>query len=206
MFWHKLFSCAVLMIVGIRTIGSQAIRAEDYLPLEAGAKYEYRGAFKDKVDTSTYIVKGAKAKSGTWFYFIDDLQLVTGCFPWPGALSKRSDGVVGVQASWVDQMEHITADRQQLLLKLPLRKGDETGSSLYDGSVKCTTTVLGFESVVVPAGRFESCAKIRMRTTYSAEAVVHNEFFWLAPGVGLVKWVRATGRVDELTRYSRPRQ
>lgn len=62
-----------------------------------------------------------------------------------------------------------------------------------------TFTVEGFEEVKVPAGTFAGCLVLRIDTI--TNEVGHA---WFAPGVGLVKWARHTGRIDELVSYSIP--
>jgi hypothetical protein len=62
-------------------------------------------------------------------------------------------------------------------------------------------TVIGHESVAVPVGTFSDCVRIDVaRQTDGSE----TSTVWLAKGVGLIKWRRATGRTDELTEYQTP--
>ena len=90
------------------------------------------------------------------------------------------------------------------------RKGLDFGKDV-DGDGKnekidilSIVTVLGFESVSVPAGSFPNCAKIETTNTLKAIAssngetvsLVVNQTTWYAPGVGLVKRVL---KLEDLT-------
>ena len=56
-------------------------------------------------------------------------------------------------------------------------------------------TVEAIESLTVPAGTFDDCARIGLGGDSKA---------WLCPGVGLVKWIFVTGRVEELSAWEIP--
>ncbi len=68
--------------------------------------------------------------------------------------------------------------------------------------------VISFESVIVPAGRFERCAKIEVKTTFTSsdenQKTENTDYAWLAENIGLVKLKRSTGRIDELLSYNIP--
>ena len=53
--------------------------------------------------------------------------------------------------------------------------------------------VEALEEVTVPAGTFADCVRVHLG---------EESYAWLAPGVGLVRWVYLTGRVEELRDYS----
>lgn len=59
---------------------------------------------------------------------------------------------------------------------------------------KRTYEVKGFEAVTVPAGRYENVAKVE--TTEQSDG--GRSTVWLAPWVGVVRWERTSGRIDEL--------
>ena len=191
----------------------------EYLPLIAGAEYEYRGSFDGKTDTVTYRLMPLRVGQRPWFYFIDakhageNEAFVVGCFPWAGAMSKRADGIAGVAAPSVRSMgalrgvldltaEDLRDDRCESVLRLPLAKGGTTSGRTWGGR-RFTATVEDFETVTVPAGVFQNCARI-LWSEQDPRSQPEECRFWLAPGVGMVRWVRATKREDVLLKYTLP--
>jgi hypothetical protein len=57
------------------------------------------------------------------------------------------------------------------------------------------------ETVKVPAGTFTGSARVTTHDSGSTD----RARAWLAPGVGLVRWERETGKIDELVSYEIPR-
>jgi hypothetical protein len=184
-----------------------AAAGDEYVPLVAGSEYHYEGVFKEKTYTDRIVVKSKKLGDATWFYFSSEDKgqespLVIGNFPWPGAVRKQGQQILGFDAALVKWLERFQAGKEQVFLKLPLKKGDRTEIAVIGGQRKQTVTVLDFEDVTVPAGTFKNCAKIQ---AIARESEDPPETFWLAPGVGLVKWQKFSGRVDVLTKYSIPK-
>jgi hypothetical protein len=91
---------------------------------------------------------------------------------------------------YVDENEgrwyyYLDDDTHWLLLKFPLTSGKTWNFDLYGATY--TATIIGEESVTVPAGTFENCIKIE----YSEEGIVVDRI-WFSADVGMV-------RVNEIT-------
>lgn len=84
------------------------------------------------------------------------------------------------------------------MLKLPPRIGDTT--VIKDGENTRRFIVEAFEDLRVPAGLFKRCARIRIEDTWPDTESTGD--VWLAEGIGMIKWHRVTGRVDELVSVS----
>lgn len=69
------------------------------------------------------------------------------------------------------------------------------------GGKRLETTVVGPETVTVPAGTF-ACLRLDQREVW--ETVTHEGSVWLARGVGTVKRVYVTGRLEVLTAFHVP--
>ncbi len=77
---------------------------------------------------------------------------------------------------------------------------------LIVGAASNTTTdeVVAFEDVVTPAGTFENCAKIHLtyKITTALVTLRPEEYIWLAPDVGPVKFQNSNDVVFELESYT----
>ena len=80
------------------------------------------------------------------------------------------------------------------------RRHEEIEYEGFNGDAKYLIEVEGFEDIEVPAGKFQECLKIRIKTKWDS-GKEYVEYVWLAKGVGLVKWKKATGRLDELLYF-----
>ena len=77
---------------------------------------------------------------------------------------------------------------------------------LIVGATSNTTTleVVAFENVVTPAGTFENCAKIHIayKTTTALLTLRPEEYIWLAPDVGPVRFQDQNEIVSDLVSYN----
>ena len=100
---------------------------------------------------------------------------------------------------------------EQELLRLNLKIGDnfELHKPWLNTSLD-RIRVVSFETIEVPAGRFVNCAKLEILRTYISpfnnyEPKTNKSIVWLAKNVGLVKWERPTGIIDELIKFRIPK-
>lgn len=98
--------------------------------------------------------------------------------------------------------------KEQELLRLNLKIGDVFElhkDTIYTDLLK----VIGFESISVPAGRFDNCVKLEILRTFISPFIkkqrTNKSYVWLAENVGLVRWERPTGRIDELVSFQIPK-
>jgi hypothetical protein len=120
-----------------------------------------------------------------------------------GVYFREENQVLTAYAWFRNEFGRAVNAKRQTMLSFPPRVGDSTGLSVAMGGEDQLWSVLkvvGFESVHVPAGDFQHCAKIMVRQPSDPQI----GYVWLAPSVGIVKCERTTGRVDELLSYSIP--
>ena len=55
------------------------------------------------------------------------------------------------------------------------------------------------ENLTIGNTEYKDCIKLKIYSHY--DDTIYNEYIWLKKGVGLVKWMRASGRIDELVNY-----
>ena len=118
----------------------------------------------------------------------------------PGANTRLALGIDTLDCFWKAELAGLAPARAQRFLKLPPVAGATTTLVSSDGDPRKKVTVEGFETIKVPAGTFDKCARIRINTTWRS-GTKYTARIWLAPGIGLVKWIKNTGRVEELAAY-----
>ena len=179
----------------------------DYWPLTAGATYTYDCTFNDLNEQQTMVVQRQIIDGAEIFYVVDQTKLsepdpIIGTdLPGLGAYGWSTAGVVTGESFWKHELATVKPAAMQTMLQLPLQAGDVT--EVVDGERTSTFTVAGFESVTVPAGTFDTCARIDVVRVWQ-NGNQYTGSFWLAPAVGLVKWQMGTGRVEALAAYTIP--
>ncbi len=180
-----------------------AIPSDDaaLLPLVPGAVYEYDATFSGKSSHVVRVVRTKETPVGRLFYFVespevaDDNPSIGSNNFGLGAYRVTSKGIETADAYFLDEMTKITA--LQLAVAFPIEHGATT--TLLGGK-KLETTVVGPETVTVPAGTFE-CLRLDQREVWPEQ--VYEGRVWLSKGVGTVKRVYVTGRTEVLTTFRR---
>lgn len=184
--------------------GARVSRYPDFVPqawfpLEEGARYTFRGTFKGETETTTLTVVRHETPFGYLYFFAGDEKidepdplLSANMFGLAGYLTTATE-VLTVQATYLEGFQAERSAYVQTLLRVPPKVGDSL--ELREEGVTYRLEVSGREDVVVPAGRFEGCLKLKI------DRFGESSFVWIAENVGMVRWKRATGRVDELVRY-----
>ena len=174
----------------------------DYFVMADNTRYVYAGVFmKDgkefRIDASV-VCKKLNNDGSVLFYFIKEGEIGSNSIIGTsgiglGAYSAQSKGVFTYDAWWSQRLRAIKGSDAQLLLRSPLRVGD-TNRIVGDG-VSRSITVAGFEDISVPAGDFKSALKVTIREGH------YESNAWFAKDVGMVKWIRHTGRIDRLVSF-----
>jgi hypothetical protein len=167
----------------------------DYLPLVVGSSYEYSYSYVVGKETKQKDARAIRLMSLTvfdepWFYFIraadykqkeKDIELTV--FPCIGIFRKHEKGVSCMDAPFTDMLR----SQSHSFLHLPLKQGEKLlfyrDSLVFPTPDSNVVTVEAFETVTVPAGTFQNCARISISGNYSEPLTT----YWLAPNVGLVK-------------------
>lgn len=168
---------------------------ESWFPLVEDARWTYDGHFEGTVYRNTLGLRKLRVDERTVLAFYDlgeriEGQLLMGNM-FGDELFRRDGDVLYVADEHRPEEEHV-------LLRFPLRAGDTTEYRV--GSRLTRTTVEGEDQVTVPAGTFDTLRLSVVVIYDSGDESRHT--VWLARGVGLVKWKRATGRLDELVHYA----
>lgn len=177
--------------------------AADWFPLVEGGTWTYSATFNGRDMQETRVALPVEVDGvDAWAFFVDedigkDNAIVFSNMFGLGVYARGAEGLETLPAFWAGDIVNLTADDAQLLLALPPVKGAATNLNTSSPDRQGPFTVEGFEALRLPAGRFEGCARIDLGQDSKA---------WLAPGVGLVKWIFVTGRVEELATWDLPRR
>jgi len=178
-----------------------------YFPLINGATYYYNYFFDEKKGEQGIIVrKKTKNIINKIFYFDrigTDRRVIGSNMFGLGAYIKKNNNIYTIYASTKDDLKKIKIRQKQLLIPQSINKEKSIILLGPDSDSNYTIYLEEYENIDVPAGRFDNCLKIKILTKWnSGEEYV--DYIWLAKNIGLVKWHRGTGRVDELLNYSIP--
>ena len=189
--------------------------AFDYLLLQADAKHTYAAVFNRRGseiksrEVYTIATKSVVREGKEVFFFVEEgkdsaaVQMLDVNMVGLGAFSKGPDGIYTYDCTWNRDLDKIPPKKPKLLLRSTLRVGDMMKIMSDDKSQAYEYTVIGFEDLTVPAGRFENALKLGMKLLY-ADGNSEESFAWFGIGVGLIKRIRATGRVEELLSFEKP--
>jgi hypothetical protein len=205
-----LFVFTLLSAAALAQAPTPAKPASDYFPLTPTTQYTYQGQYEDlrlgRTVKQRYVVltKGVKRAGSDVIYFIEKdsetgrlIDLIEPMMIGLGAYALGPDGIYTYDCGWLKDIDSIPPKKPKLFLRNPITVGETVKITTDTGDSIRLYTVLGFEPVTVPAGHFDGALKIGLKTV-SADGDAEQSFAWFAAGVGLVKWIRATGRVEEL--------
>ncbi len=187
----------------------------DYFPLVDNSSYTYRGHFRDKIYDMVLIVKEVSNRKLNGFYFVEKdrfeklsshASIYANMFGL-GLYSKENNKLYTTRCDFVRELDSISPSEKQTMLTFPLKKGDKkvlhACKFVNYSLLRIQLTVVDFQTVDVPIGTFENCAKIKIEEIWPWTK--HVGYAWLAENIGLVKWIRTTGRVDELVSFVIPK-
>ncbi len=200
---------------------------QGYFPLVPWSQYIYVGHFNDKsykeVIRLVDVDMAEDKIDGLCFINEDDAQkIIAGKKTWDSGIYSTKNIGLGVYRRSGTRIYTICIDllfsqsnkleylREQEMLRFPLKVGDryQFHYPFFGPDGQKILKVISFESVTVPAGRFDRCAKIEVKTTYTSSdenrKIEGTDYAWLAENIGLVKLERKTGRIDELLSYNIP--
>lgn len=195
----RLAICLVALVAvgSCRPYGDEETRSDsNAFPLVPGTRWTYEASFRGKISHETLELVPVALDGEGWLGFVpvgrEPPDLLTGTMV-PDELFRRDGDTV-----WV--ADELRTDEAAAWLHLPLRKGATTTYRVGD---RLTTTVVeGTEQLHVPAGTF-TCTKLSVSHAHDGGTTATHTV-WLAPGIGLVRWDRATGRSDRLVHLAWP--
>lgn len=182
--------------------------AEYYLPLVVGSEYVYASQYQGNATITTLTVKAGGGKSA---YYTDGgpgKTLVNSSF-FKGVAEVRPDGIYAAPAD--DDVAAANPPPLKKIISMPTSPGEELSlqspeldprtakligaKRMVDLKIK----VVGGGKITVRAGTFDT-VELHIKDGNGEESKV-----WLAKGVGVIKWERASGRVEELDSYKIPK-
>lgn len=186
----------------------------DYLPLISGAEYKFRyeATAKDGrhvKGTVTYKMFTRLFDGVNVFYLSDKKSpRLFNSLVEQGVLLKKGSKIQSIYAPFSLTLKERSLKDAKTFLNLPLKTGNtSTITRNSEGTDKITVTIKitveDFQTITVPAGTFKNCAKISLDISH-ANGKTYSPMIWLAPGVGAVKRILTTGRIDELVSYTIP--
>lgn len=220
-----------LTILALFVLALSACAGEnDYFPLLENSTYSYHGVYKKGDKPREFdeqlVLKAEKRQDEEYFFFIAEkdernpMALIGTRGIGRGLYFKRNGEIAALECLMRGEINALKFDRAIVILKNPPQTGQTAEAKTQDGLIVNTWTVEGFEDIAVPAGTFKQCVKLKLEEKVLERKVpeLHlpsgeikpartepekklTGYAWLALGVGLVKWQRVTGRVDELSAY-----
>ena len=175
-----------------------------WFPLVEGARYTYRGMVNGEYQLWESVIRYLDCGDGSVFVAADPrsldepVELYGLNMLMLGSLFTDSRGLWAGPMVWKHDFTDVRKEGLRLVVERPPQPGFAT--AIVDGAHTKTITVMPREDVVVPAGRFPSCVKLEIHDDWTDDE--YNGYAWFADDVGMVKWIRGTGRVEELVEYS----
>ena len=173
---------------------------QDLFPLIEGATWTYQAAFNGGSVVEEKVCVREDTADGMAWVFLDaadtdkETATVYSNMFGLGVYRSTAHGIETADAFWREEVNDVSASDFQPMLTLP--PGPGTTVEWQTGHVdRSSITVVGWESVTVPAGTFEPALHLDLGGKGHA---------WLAPGVGLVRWELVTGRIEELQSWRIP--
>lgn len=188
--------------------GPKAAWAEFYLPLVVGSEYIYASQYQGNATITTLKVKAGGGKTAFYTDGGPGKALVGSSF-FKGVAEVRPDGIYAAPAD--DEAAAANPPPLMKIVSTPFNPGEELflqSPELDARAAKLSGTkrmvdlkirAVGIGKISVRAGTFDAL-ELRIKDGNGEESKV-----WLAKGVGVVRWERASGRVEELDRFKIPR-
>jgi len=186
--------------------GSPEARSESPFPLRRGARYVFEGEFRGETSAVELELRATEVDGETAFHFADlgsETDLIAPVLGL-GAFVARKDGLYTADVLKAGDIPRLSRASFERMMAEPAVVGAKLqisvpAQSLVPGKDE-SYHVDALETVTVPAGTYAGCVRLTIESVIEGER--ESGQVWLAPGVGPVKLVRATGRVDQLKKFT----
>ncbi|MDG2343091.1 MAG: hypothetical protein P8L23_00755 [Flavobacteriales bacterium] len=177
-----------------------------YFPLVENSTYYYRGFFNGKESVDGIKVRKTVLSGNCTGYYFEDLDgnsnsIIKSNMFGLGIYLRGIDGLYTVEAFWKNDIGKVHCIQKQKILPNSINLETKIEYLGKQSNPKYLLTVEGLENIEVPAGKFKDCLKIRILTKWDSNEE-YVEYVWLSRDVGLVKWRRGTGKVEELLNFN----
>ncbi|MFC1485692.1 choice-of-anchor D domain-containing protein [Candidatus Latescibacterota bacterium] len=196
------------LTISLSGYGRIALSAETYMAFHEGARWEYHDTVTDywydppDVSTTEYTTTctGQETHNGNTYWVIIDSDSDESTY-----MRIEGNDVYGYDFFWDESekpaLKGLQDTEENLILRFGVPVGTEWGIWSYTAaeeqlswSFTMTGEYVGTETVMVPAGTYEDCAKIKITTVESyyysgivTDSIALISFMWFAPNVGPVR-------------------
>lgn len=206
-------ACIMANLQAMLCFSQGPVDASSYFPLIEGAKYWYRGIFEGTEYSEEILVKKVFVEDwdsfdsrGKEYYYFDDAPsdesgIISSNMFGMGLYQKDSAGIWTIEAFFKTDIVDSRTMARQLLLPDILSPRDRIKYTGSHGDPAMTLSYEGFENVGIISGKYNDCLKLKIVTRWD-DGNTYVQYIWLARNIGMIKWKRNTGRIDELVRYT----
>jgi hypothetical protein len=172
--------------------------AGNYFPLIEGARHAYVATFQGNTFHETILTKRVGA-SKTFYFVVEShaarpSSIIGTSMPGAGVYEERNGDVFTGPAFYDRDVPSAHATS----LFMPHAPTKDQRISFDTGDHEVTLTVMGVQAVHVPAGDFPDALRMELHAEGRTGELV------VARDVGVLRWKRQTGRVDELESVTFP--
>jgi hypothetical protein len=178
-----------------------SVRIRDYFPLKKNRHYiyTYENRYGEK---DTLVCKSGMLENKRVFYFREafnkfNLYSLDYTFIGDGLFYYQNDSLFTIAAGYEKEINQSGFMDACVFLPAVCKMGDSSIRVNYSNTKKIY--FLKKDSVRVAGKIWKDCIKCKMLTYW--DDTVYLSYFWLQKNVGLVKWMRDTGREDMLNSY-----
>lgn len=187
------------------TKDTMRIKTRDYFPVLPSQYYIYDpNNGYGETDTNqcrTIVLQGKEI-----FYFAECyspneiISIGTEMFG-SGIYFYRNDSLFTIDADYEQDIYEKDLSDAAILLPAYIKPGDSltVANNNWKSWKREVLTYLRHEDIIVKDRSYQDCIKIKILTYYDDS--IYLEYIWLKKNVGLIKWMRATGRIDELIGF-----
>jgi hypothetical protein len=182
----------------------QEIPFQEYFPLKNGVVRTFyvshirkNDTLSDKNDLS--ICKSISIKGKDIFYFddelnSDDIQLISSQSFCDGVFYFDNGSFIFSPITWKSELKQANLDYFEALFPKYVRI--DTLYKYQDGEEKRKYRFEGFETVYIKGKSFKDCLKLTIIQDWKTAQYI--ETVWFKKGIGVIKWLRGTGRLEEI--------
>lgn len=175
-------------------------RISEYFPEKIRITYLYKigGGYYEYIDTIGH--KSSKIDKQNVFYFpylgyskFKSINTKTTMFG-DGGYFYKNDSLFTLEVEYEQDLIKKSIKNAKLLFPAEMSIGDSI--NIEYGYYRKTLTFIKKESIIAGSREYEDCVKIKIITYWPN--TIYISYVWLKKDIGMVKWVRDTGRIDEL--------
>jgi predicted aspartyl protease len=198
------FLLIILLLINSIFYCQKVVIDKSYFPLIENSLYSYKGSFKQNEYINSYIVKKINLDGNCNSYYfesIDDTISIGSNMIGQGLFLWEDDGLYTIESYFKSEIGMKNCSQKQMFLsnkmnaKMQIEYFDNNLESKYQ------LKFIGYENITVPAGNFNNCLKFSITTIWKS-GKEYIQYLWLSKNTGVVKWIRSTGRIEELVLYN----